>query len=225
MSRRPHYRGNAGFTLLETLVALAILGIVLTTVFAVIGNGLRTAHRDEDRLLLGLVAQNLLTRSRLDLTTTDGPRHGDIGGGLTWRIESEPYTLPEDILPPPPDPDANRGLKPAGGEDGETGAGGETGPGGDSKPFGAEQSTGAEKSTFGGDRADRQQSESGGTRTAMGDRSGAAGAELGQDRPGKVQPKEDLRLRLVRVTVEKAGQRFELTGLAIEPRRERTGAL
>ena len=59
----------------------------------------------------------------------------------------------------------------------------------------------------------------------MGDRSGAAGAELGQDRPGTVQPKEDLRLRLVRVTVEKAGQRFELTGLAIEPRRERTGAL
>ncbi len=222
MSRRPRCQGNAGFTLLETLVALAILGIVLTTVFAVIGNGLRTAHRDEDRLLLGLVAQNLLTRSRLDLTTTDGPRHGDIGGGLTWRIESEPYTPPEDILPPPPDPDANRGLKPAGSEDGETGAGGGTGLGGDSKPFGAEQSTGAGKSTFGGDRADRQQSGSGGTRGAMGDRSGTA---LGQDRPGKVEPKEDLRLRLIRVTVEKAGQSFELTGLAIEPRRERTGAL
>ena len=80
-------------------MALAILGIVLTTVFGVIGSGLRAAHRDEDRLLLGLVAQNLLARSRLDLTTADGPRSGDIGGGLRWRIESEPYVLPEDILP------------------------------------------------------------------------------------------------------------------------------
>ena len=57
----------AGFTLLETLVALAILGIVLTAVYGVFGSGLRTAQRDEDRLLLALVARNLLARSALDL--------------------------------------------------------------------------------------------------------------------------------------------------------------
>ena len=122
----------------------------------------------------------------------------------------------------------NRGLKPTGGEDGETGAGGagDRTAAATPTPFGAEQSTGAEKSTFGGDRADRRQSESErlpGPRWAIAQV--AAGSELGQDRPGKVQPKEDLRLRLVRVTVEKAGQRFELTvALPMEPRRERTGA-
>ena len=67
-----------------------------------LGSGLRSAHRDEDRLLLGFVAQNLLVRSRLDLNPIAGPRSGDIGGGLRWRIESEPYVLPKDILPEMP---------------------------------------------------------------------------------------------------------------------------
>ena len=44
-------RAEAGFTLLETLVALAILGVVMSSVYAVIGSGLRSAHRDEDHRL------------------------------------------------------------------------------------------------------------------------------------------------------------------------------
>ena len=93
----------AGFTLLETLVALAILGVVMATVFGVIGSGLRSAHRDEDRLLLGLVAAEPAgaqpSRSQPDRRDQ---RSGDIGGGLRWRIESEPYVLPKDILPERP---------------------------------------------------------------------------------------------------------------------------
>ncbi len=105
MSRCQSEHKEAGFTLLETLVALAILGVVMSTVYGLIGSGLRSAHRDEDRLLLGLVAQNLLARSQLDLDPAGGTLSGDIGGGLRWRIESQPYQVPEDILP-----EAPRGL-------------------------------------------------------------------------------------------------------------------
>jgi len=207
--RRP---AAAGFTLLETLVALAILGIVLTTVFGVIGSGLRAAHRDEDRLLLGLVAQNLLVRSRLDLTTADGPRSGDIGGGLRWRIESDPYTPPEDILPPPPDPDANRGLPTGNRESGlEAGAG-------------PDQPADAEPSSFGRDRESQRETTSGRDGGSLGDRGGAGETATGFGRRDR-EEKVGVRLRLVRVTVEKGGQQFQLTGLAAEPRRERAGAL
>jgi general secretion pathway protein I len=193
--RRQGPAGAAGFTLLETLVALALLGIVLTTVFGLIGSGLRAAHRDEDRLLLALVAQNLLARSRLDLTPTgDGPLSGDIGGGLRWRIENQPYELPENILPeaPPPQPGLSR-L-----DEGE-----ERGEG-----IGSPSMTRQEDSGFGRDAGQEEEAETG-------------ALDGGQASPGE---RERVRLRLVRVTVEKGEQRFELTSLAAEPRRERPGA-
>ena len=43
----------------------------------------------------------------------------------------------------------------------------------------------------------------------------------GGDQREAAQPREPLRLRLVKVIVEKGDQRFELSGLAAEPRRER----
>jgi type II secretion system protein I len=193
--RRRGSAGAAGFTLLETLVALALLGIVLTTVFGVIGSGLRAAHRDEDRLLLALVAQNLLVRSRLDLTPAgDGPLSGDIGGGLRWRIESQPYELPEDILPkaPPPQPGLSR-LD----EDGQD------------EEIGSSSMARQEDSGFGRVAGDEEEAES-----TDGDQATPGEREREQER-------EQVRLRLVRVTVEKGQQRFELTSLAAEPRRER----
>jgi type II secretion system protein I len=198
--RRRGPAGAAGFTLLETLVALALLGIVLTTVFGLIGSGLRAAHRDEDRLLLALVAQNLLARSRLDLTPTgDGPLSGDIGGGLRWRIDSQPYEPPENILPeaPPPQPGLSR-L-------------GEDGP---DEEIGASAMAEREGAGFGRDAGAEAGAESDAT---DGDLAGPGEREREQER-------EQVRLRLVRVTVEKGEQRFELTSLAAEPRRERLGA-
>jgi general secretion pathway protein I len=195
--RRGSAGAAAGFTLLETLVALALLGIVLTTVFGLIGGGLRAAHRDEDRLLLALVAQNLLVRSRLDLTPTgDGPLSGDIGGGLRWRIESQPYELPEGILPepPPPQPGLSRLDEEEDRQDEE---------------IGAPSVAAREESGFGRDAGVEEEA---GTI----DRDGSSPGERERE-----QEREQVRLRLVRVTVEKGEERFELTSLAVEPRRDR----
>jgi type II secretion system protein I len=196
--RRRGTAGAAGFTLLETLVALALLGIVLTTVFGLIGSGLRAAHRDEDRLLLALVAQNLLARSRLDLTpTSDGPLSGDIGGGLRWRIESQPYELPENILPeaPPPQPGLSR-LD----EEGQD------------EEIGSSSMARQEDLGFGRGAGEEEEAEP------------TDGAQATPGEREREQEREQVRLRLVRVTVEKGQQRFELTSLAAEPRRERPGA-
>jgi type II secretion system protein I len=190
------HRRAAGFTLLETLVALAILGVVLTTVFGIIGGGLRAAHRDEDRLLLALVAQNLLARSRLDLAPTEGPLSGDIGGGLRWWIEAEPYEPPEGILPEAPSArERESGLSPSGDEEGE-----------------------ADEGLTSGLASEPRDPNLGGGATDAEEAGGGFGSAGQRERE---QQRERVRLRLVRVTVEKGGQRFDLTSLAAEPRRER----
>ena len=194
-----------GFTLLETLVALAILGVVMSGVYAVIGSGLRVAHRDEDRLLLGLVAQNLLARSHLDLNPREGALSGDIGGGLRWRIESEPYEVPEGLLPDPPPAFEDTSLSASGEEEGDGSARG-----------GADAGSSARGS--GMDRNGEQELGSSGGR-GVGDPENGSGraADRGPQRP-------PVRLRLVRVSVEKGDQRYQLSTLAMEPQLESSGA-
>lgn len=184
---------EAGFTLLETLVALAILGIVMSTVYGLIGSGLRSAHRDEDRLLLALVAQNLLARSHYDLNPRRGELSGDIGGGLRWRIASVPYAVPDDILPEPTtDPDTLQ-LPPAEGETATDSA---------AEGFGG----GSDAGGFEDGRADSEEGA-----TEDGDRDSARGQSDQQPRRPPVQ------LRLVTVVVEKGDQRYQLSTLAMDP--------
>jgi general secretion pathway protein I len=186
---------EAGFTLLETLVALAILGIVMSTVYGLIGSGLRSAHRDEDRLLLALVAQNLLARSRYDLNPRRGELSGDIGGGLRWRIASVPYAVPDDILPEPTtDPDTLQ-LPPAEGETSTAAA---------ADGFGG----GSEAGGFGDRRAAPQDGAA-----EDGDRDRDSAREQSEQRPRR----PPVQLRLVTVVVEKGDQRYQLSTLAMDP--------
>lgn len=186
-----------GFTLLETLVALAILGVVMAAVYAVIGSGLRTAHRDEDRLLLGLVAQNLLTRSQLDLDPSQGAITGDIEGGLRWRIESQPYPVPKDLLPEAP-PQAEQSAFGSQAQD-DSGA------------------SGTDQRADGNSRFGEQ--------SAASDQTAANGADPNQSQSNveepQQEPREPLKLRLIRVFVEKGDQQFALGTLAVEPPRGR----
>ena len=98
-------RSCRGFTLVETLVAIALLGIVLSSVLSLFATGLQGARRDEERLRLAWFAETLLARSGLDLVPIDGAVDGRTAGGIAWRVERLPYELPalpdedESLLP------------------------------------------------------------------------------------------------------------------------------
>lgn len=66
---RPHERG---FTLLETLVALAVLGVVLVTLFRLAGDTLTQYRGREARLGLALAAETAFNAERLEAGSAAG---------------------------------------------------------------------------------------------------------------------------------------------------------
>ncbi len=77
---------EAGFTLLETLVALAVLGIVLATLFRLAGDTLVQHQSRESQLRLALTAEAALNAARLG---ADGLESGGWPADLTLTVERQ----------------------------------------------------------------------------------------------------------------------------------------
>lgn len=84
-SRLPHR--PAGFSLLEVVVALAILGIGLGVVFQGVGQGLRLRFESADNVRLSLVAERLLGELVEREAAPAGPEEGE-EAGCRWRLEA-----------------------------------------------------------------------------------------------------------------------------------------
>jgi general secretion pathway protein I len=91
----PHRR-ESGFTLLEVLVALAILGMSLSVLLGVFTMALDRTRSDQKK-----GASELLAKALLNETETIAPedlrdRHGIAAQDLAWSIKVSPYGSPED---------------------------------------------------------------------------------------------------------------------------------
>ncbi len=71
-----------GFTLLETLVAFAILVLVLAVVFQVFGNGSRSARMSHEYVQAVIIAQSLLAESRIDGSVSQSGERA----GYRWEL-------------------------------------------------------------------------------------------------------------------------------------------
>jgi prepilin-type N-terminal cleavage/methylation domain-containing protein len=110
--------GQRGFTLLEALVALAVLSTVLAAAFGVFSSGLKALSRGDERLTLALIAESLLERADVDLVRTRPEASGTMADGVSWRVTRTPYDpalLREGLTvveaaPPPRRPGEDRDL-------------------------------------------------------------------------------------------------------------------
>jgi len=83
----PH---DAGFTLLEIIVALAILGLSLTVLFGIFSQSITRTHFNETRAAERALAASLLAQATSpDAAATDSA--GKTQSGLVWRISFAPY--------------------------------------------------------------------------------------------------------------------------------------
>ena len=87
---------QAGFTLLEMIVAFAILAISLSVLFGVFANGLRQAGQAETTVVAGSMLQSLLAEVGRTKPVQEGRTEGKFANGLRWRLDVEPYGTRED---------------------------------------------------------------------------------------------------------------------------------
>jgi prepilin-type N-terminal cleavage/methylation domain-containing protein len=88
------HRRETGFTLIEVLVALAIVGLILVAVYRLFGTGVLNVGRGNEQLTLALSAEALLERTRADLDPRAEGLEGFLPNGSEWRMTAVPLDLP-----------------------------------------------------------------------------------------------------------------------------------
>lgn len=92
MSRRSCSDGTAGFTLIETLVALAIIAIVLGTIGSVIAVTVKGTRSMDQHLALAGTAETLLADLPARGLLKPGRQRGELAGSH-WRVDIAPMNV------------------------------------------------------------------------------------------------------------------------------------
>lgn len=91
-------RGDAGFTLVETVVAFAILSLAMTTAVQIIGGGSMRMRLGQDRSTALAHAQSRLAALTVSESVPLGSSTGTFEDGFQWSltVSSFPGTVPTD---------------------------------------------------------------------------------------------------------------------------------
>ncbi|MFZ4790203.1 MAG: type IV pilus modification PilV family protein [Candidatus Competibacteraceae bacterium] len=95
-------RRQRGFSLLEVLVAFAILSISLGVLLQVFATGLRNVGLSDDYSQATLYAQSILAAMGREIPLSEGVRSGPVNDRLSWRSTVSAYV--EGL----PDPEKSR---------------------------------------------------------------------------------------------------------------------
>lgn len=85
---------DSGFTLIEVLIALAILGIALPVLLAAFGTTLRRSHDSEAKLEAATIAQSLLAGAGAEAPLQLGTTSGKSDGRYAYAVTVTPYGEP-----------------------------------------------------------------------------------------------------------------------------------
>lgn len=91
-------RRQQGVSLLEVLVAFAILGLCLGVLLQVFSGGLRNTALAEDYTQAALYAESILAAVGEEAPLAPGEDLGRVNDRFAWRIRITPYV--DELLPP-----------------------------------------------------------------------------------------------------------------------------
>ncbi len=78
-------REQRGFTLIEVLIAFAVLAMLLGAIYQTFSTGLIASARAERRAVAALHAQSVLAALGADGPISQGETAGELDGGYRWR--------------------------------------------------------------------------------------------------------------------------------------------
>ncbi len=82
-----------GFTLLEVLVAFAVLAVSLGALFQIFSTGTRASRTAEAYTYATLLAESKLASVGIEMPLHTGEQAGEFDNGFAWRVAVRPYWL------------------------------------------------------------------------------------------------------------------------------------
>lgn len=82
---------GAGFTLLEVIVAVAILAVALGALLQIFSSGLRGARVAGHHAIATLQAESKLAAIGIETALEEGESAGEFDNGHRWRVTVRPY--------------------------------------------------------------------------------------------------------------------------------------
>ncbi len=96
-TRNLEHRREAGFTLLEVILALAILGIAFTLAMELLATGVRSAKASRDYTQAVLLARQKMAEIAVTPNLEESADGGEFGGGFRWVSGIRPLPQEEDL--------------------------------------------------------------------------------------------------------------------------------
>ena len=93
MTRALPHRAEGGFTLIEIMVSLAILGLILATFAQVLSGSLLSSQRVDSGTEALLFARSTMDRIGRDMPLRPGVSRGTFPGGGGWALSVRPATV------------------------------------------------------------------------------------------------------------------------------------
>jgi general secretion pathway protein I len=82
---------DGGFTLVEVILAIAILALSAGVIFPVMSDSIRNTHRADALADASTLAQSLLAKVGNEIPLQEGELRGQTGKGLQWRLQMLRY--------------------------------------------------------------------------------------------------------------------------------------